>query len=253
MNSCLWFSSIYANKIICRDVKHDYLILYFSQLPFWQQKSNVIWCFSNDALTAVEFCRILPVGIDFQIENNCWHFNTEQSCQIIMAVSASTRLPFTEGLRLMVHSLLMQPNRIDPAGWGAVAQPEPPPSDYSTPPTALWTLSDLSHHNVEPYSKWRSLYCHTYFIWTLITLHCHSGGRHNPKKAARGEGWREAEFWQMGMKNDGERGSSRESPRLPVWELQLASSFRWATDLIINITWVVWGWGVQIKPELLAL
>lgn len=135
-----------------------------------------------------------------------------------MAVSASLRLPFTAGLRLMVHSLLMQPNRIDPVGWGAMAQPEFPPSDCSTPPIALRTLSDVSRHNVEPYSKWRSLYCHTYFIGTSITFHCHSGDRHNPKKAARGEGKSEAEFWQKRTKNDGERGSPCESPRLPVWE-----------------------------------
>lgn len=49
-----------------------------------------------------------------------------------MAFSASTLLPFMAGLRLMVRSLLIQPNRIDPAGWGATTQCELSPSEMLT-------------------------------------------------------------------------------------------------------------------------
>lgn len=53
-----------------------------------------------------------------------------------MAVSTSTLSAFTAGLRLMVHSLLIQPNRIDPAGWGATTQGELSSSNYASKSSA---------------------------------------------------------------------------------------------------------------------
>lgn len=38
-----------------------------------------------------------------------------------------------------------------------------------------------------------------------------------------------------------------------VRELQLAGSFRRAADPTINISWVVWVWRVEIKPQLFGL
>lgn len=163
----------------------------------------------------------------------------------------STLLPFTAGLRLMVHSLLIQPNRIDPAGCGAMAQSEFPPSSYSMPPVALHILSEVSRHNVKP--TCRSLYCHMFHLnLNYFTLPFRRPTQ--PKESSEGEGKEGCRVWAKENEKWWRKRELLWKPEVTsVRELQLASSFRWATDLIINITWVVWAWRVQIKPELLAL
>lgn len=67
------------------------------------------------------------------------------------------------------------------------------------------------------------------------------------QKAAGRKSPAEGKLQRKGMINDGLSGLELDPEVTSVRELQLASSFRQATDLIINITWVVWAGGCRLS------
>lgn len=153
----------------------DYLILYSSQPPFWQQKSNV-WCFSRNVLTRI-WCVFFSFGIDFQIEYNCWHFNTKKRCWIIMAIFREHPFAFYSGFKANGTFIVNTAKQNWSCGMRATTQCELSHSKMLTMlPEASCTLLDLSCLDAGPYSTWSSQYYQTYFIWTLITLHSHPEG-----------------------------------------------------------------------------